>query len=289
MGLLSTVVEQVSDHPVLFIWIRSILENDFSAIRATIRASLSVQPGVRTLDLGCGPGAFSPMFDGGDYVGADLNARYIAYARGRFKGTFVVADARRVDLPAERFDQVLIFGLLHHLPDDDVRAVLLEAKRMLVAGGRLLVIEDIPAVSRMNLLGHLIHKVENGAHIRPAAAYRQLLQRAWDRSSARRRSGAGSATTTPRCSPSEPPPSLPAQLVDDAPEHANDLLSWHLAPPEPKREAEGLLTGSITEDEVAGSTPSGLPRIVPGRPPGSLTSRALPLKALHESDHFLGT
>jgi ubiquinone/menaquinone biosynthesis C-methylase UbiE len=174
MGLLSTIVEQVSDHPVLFIWIRSILENDFSAIRATIRASLSVQPGVRTLDLGCGPGAFSPMFDGGDYVGADLNARYIAYARGRFKGTFVVADARRVDLPAERFDQVLIFGLLHHLPDEDVRAVLLEAKRMLVAGGRLLVIEDIPAVSKMNLLGHLIHKVENGAHIRPAAAYRQL-------------------------------------------------------------------------------------------------------------------
>jgi ubiquinone/menaquinone biosynthesis C-methylase UbiE len=174
MRFLSTIVEQVSGHPVLFIWIRSILENDFRAIRATIRACLSFGPGIRTLDLGCGPGAFSPMFDGGDYVGADLNARYIEYARGRFRGTFVVADARRVELPAERFDQVLIFGLLHHLPDDDVRAVLAEAKRMLVNGGRLLVIEDIPAVSRVNVLGHLIHKVENGEHIRPAAAYRQL-------------------------------------------------------------------------------------------------------------------
>jgi ubiquinone/menaquinone biosynthesis C-methylase UbiE len=174
MGFLSTIVEQVSDHPVLFIWIRSILENDFRAIRATIRACLSAGPGVRTLDLGCGPGAFSPMFDGGDYVGADLNARYIEYARRRFKGTFVVADARRVELPAGRFDQVLIFGLLHHLPDDDVRAVLAEAKRMLVDGGRLLVIEDIPAVSRVNVLGHLIHRVENGEHIRPAEAYRKL-------------------------------------------------------------------------------------------------------------------
>jgi ubiquinone/menaquinone biosynthesis C-methylase UbiE len=114
------------------------------------------------------------MFDAGDYVGADLNARYIDYARRRFKGTFVVADARNVDLPAHRFDQILVFGLLHHLPDDAVRAVLAEAKRMLIPGGRLLVIEDIPAVSRLNLLGHLIHEVENGEHIRPPAAYREL-------------------------------------------------------------------------------------------------------------------
>ena len=56
MGLFATTVQRISDHPVLFIVLRSILENDFKAIRAVIRRRLRVRQGLRTLDLGCGPG-----------------------------------------------------------------------------------------------------------------------------------------------------------------------------------------------------------------------------------------
>ena len=178
MNLFAKLVEKVSDHPVLFIFFRSILENDFKAIRAVIRRHLKAGKGLRTLDLGCGPGEFADEFAGDDYVGADLNARYIAHAQRTRPGTFLVADARKVDLPDRRFDQVLIFGLLHHLPDDDVRAVLAEARRLLVPGGRILAVEDIPAISRLNLIGHLIHNVENGEHIRPPAEYRRLYAEA---------------------------------------------------------------------------------------------------------------
>jgi SAM-dependent methyltransferase len=174
MGLFAKVVEKVSDHPVLFILIRGILENDFKAIRAVIRRELRPGRGLRSLDLGCGPGAFADVFLGDDYFGVDLNARYIDHARRTRKGTFLVSDARKVELPAARFDQILIFGLLHHLSDDDVRAVLAEATRLLAPGGRILAIEDIPAISRLNLIGHLIHNVENGEHIRPAEDYRRL-------------------------------------------------------------------------------------------------------------------
>ncbi|MGE0453922.1 MAG: class I SAM-dependent methyltransferase [Vicinamibacteria bacterium] len=174
MGLLSTIVERISDHPVLFIFFRSILENDFKAIRATIRKELVLGKGLRSLDLGCGPGAFSDLFEGDDYVGADLHRGYIEWARKHRRGTFIVSDAKQVELPDQRFDQVLIFGMLHHLPDAEVRAVLREVRRMLTPGGRALLIEDIPAVSRLNLIGHLIHNVENGEHIRPAEEYRKL-------------------------------------------------------------------------------------------------------------------
>jgi ubiquinone/menaquinone biosynthesis C-methylase UbiE len=174
MGLFSSLVERVSAHPVLFIFFRGLLENDFKAIRALIRRELRVGQGLSTLDLGCGPGAFSDLFDGDDYVGADLNARYIDHAQKKRKGTFLQADARQVPLPDDRFQQVLIFGLLHHLSDDDVRAVLSEARRLLAPGGRMLVVEDIPAVSRLNLIGHLVHHAENGEHIRPPDEYRRL-------------------------------------------------------------------------------------------------------------------
>ena len=176
MGLLAKVVEKISDHPVLFIFCRSLLENDFKAIRAVIRRDLKLSPGVRTLDLGCGPGAFSDLFEQGDYVGADLNPRYIDWARQHRKGAFVVADARELELPDQRFDQILIFGLLHHLPDEVVRDVLSECHRLLVPGGHVLAIEDIPAISKLNLIGHLIHSVENGEHIREAEAYRTLYR-----------------------------------------------------------------------------------------------------------------
>jgi len=174
MGLLARVVETVSDHPVLFIFFRSLLENDFQEIRVRIRRDMRLGQGLRSLDLACGPGAFADLFDGDDYVGVDLNRRYIEHARRHRKGTFVVGDARKVELPDARFDQVLIFGLLHHLSDADVRAVLGECRRLLVAGGQVLAIEDIPAQSKLNLIGHLIHSVENGEHIRPAEEYRRL-------------------------------------------------------------------------------------------------------------------
>lgn len=174
MGLLATLVERVSDHPVLFIFFRSLLENDFKAIRARIRAHLDLGPGVRSVDIGCGPGAFSDLFAAGEYAGVDLNARYIAYAQRHKKGRFVCADAQHTGLPDASFDQVLIFGMLHHLPDDVVRGVLAECRRLLVPGGRVLAIEDIPAVSKLNLIGHLIHNVENGEHIRPTEEYRRL-------------------------------------------------------------------------------------------------------------------
>jgi len=174
MGLLAKVVERISDHPVLFIFCRGLLENDFKAIRAVIRRDLRVGQGLRTLDLGCGPGAFADLFDGDDYVGVDLNARYIDHGRRHCKGAFLVSDARKVDLPDGRFDQVLIFGLLHHLSDPDARAVLAEARRLLVPGGRILAIEDIPAISKLNLIGHLIHNIENGEYIRPPDDYRRL-------------------------------------------------------------------------------------------------------------------
>ena len=176
MGLFAALVEKISDHPVLFIMCRSLLENDFKAVRVVIRRELTLGSGRRCLDLGCGPGAFADVFEGDEYVGADLNRRYIEWAQAHKKGTFMVSDAREIDLPDGRFDQILVFGLLHHLSDADVRAVLGEARRLLVSGGRLLAIEDIPAVSRLNLIGHLIHNVENGEYIRTPEEYRSLYR-----------------------------------------------------------------------------------------------------------------
>jgi ubiquinone/menaquinone biosynthesis C-methylase UbiE len=174
MELFSRLVHFLSDQPALFLLLRGLVEGDFASIHGLVKRELNLNDSLHTLDLGCGPGAFASLFPASHYTGADLNRRYIDYARRHYKGRFEVADARRLDFPAGSFGQVLVFGLLHHLADEDALSVLREVRRVLIPGGRALVIEDIPAISRFNLLGHLIHMAENGEHIRPALAYREL-------------------------------------------------------------------------------------------------------------------
>jgi ubiquinone/menaquinone biosynthesis C-methylase UbiE len=174
MNLIGNLVSYISEHPGLFLFVRSLLENNFSSIRSIIRDEMLSDDHARTLDLGCGPGAFSRHFPAQSYVGVDINPRYIRYARRRFQGDFRAGDARELEFPAGFFNQVLIFGLLHHIDDATVREVLGECRRVLITGGSILVIEDIPAVSRLNVIGHLIHLAENGHYIRPAEAYRRL-------------------------------------------------------------------------------------------------------------------
>ncbi len=173
--MLHDVIEKLSNHPGLFLFCRGLLEGNFRTIRRTIHEQLPDQEGRKVLDVACGPGAFSELFPAEKYVGVDMNQRYIDYARLHYKGTFHVMDARRLEFEADTFDDVLVYGLLHHLNDEDARAVLGGIARALKPAGRALIIEDVPTESRLNLIGHLLHRIENGHFIRTAEEYRILL------------------------------------------------------------------------------------------------------------------
>jgi len=174
--MLHALIEKLSDYPRFFLFCRGLLEANFTVIRKTIRDHLGSHPGRKVLDVACGPGAFSDLFPKDAYTGVDLNPKYIRFAKENFEGQFSVQDARALEFPEGAFDDVLVYGLLHHLDDDDVTAVLAGMKRVLRPGGKALFIEDIPTESRLNLIGHLLHWAENGHYIRPADDYRTLLE-----------------------------------------------------------------------------------------------------------------
>jgi SAM-dependent methyltransferase len=177
VGVLRAVVERASSRPGIVLFYRRFIDRDRRALRDLVRRLLRVGQKARTLEVGCGPGIFSDLFEGEDYVGADLNARHIDFARRHRKGTFVVTDARKADLPAGRFDQVLIFGLLQRLPEDDARSVLSEARRVLAPGGSILTIARVGPVSRPSIIGRLVRRGESGERIRSPEEYRCLFER----------------------------------------------------------------------------------------------------------------
>jgi len=128
----------------------------------------------RVLDVGCGPGTNARLFAGADYLGLDWNEAYIRYAKSRYPGRFVQADARAFDVaPGSSFDCILVNSLLHHLGDQDVRALLRNLARLLSEGGTIHILELVlPAeIGPARLLARL----DRGDSPRPLEAWHALF------------------------------------------------------------------------------------------------------------------
>ena len=92
----------------------------------------------RVLDVGCGPGTNTTYFAHADYLGIDINERYIQDARRRHQRDFVVADVRDYRaIPEQRFDFVLANSFLHHLNTEDVSGILSHARSLLTDDGHI--------------------------------------------------------------------------------------------------------------------------------------------------------
>ena len=108
----------------------------------------------RVLDIGCGPGTNASFFSESDYLGLDINPKYIEQAKRRFGDRFIVADVTRDELPEwEPFDFVLVNSLLHHLDTHDVRKLLAAVARHLDADGHVHILDLVqpkrPGVARL--------------------------------------------------------------------------------------------------------------------------------------------
>jgi SAM-dependent methyltransferase len=132
--------------------------------------------GERILDLGCGPGEILELLGPGEYVGVDLSPEYIAAARRRFgnRGHFLCADVRSLSLEGSaRFDAIISIGLLHHLDDREVGAVMRTAADLLAADGRLVTLDPALADEQPRAARWLIGR-DRGRSVRRPEGYREL-------------------------------------------------------------------------------------------------------------------
>ncbi len=194
MGPAREFVHRLATQPRVWNLLRRVLEANFRGEKAVIRRELLPHAGAapRVLDLGCGTGELAPVFlrHGYAYDGIDVDTPRIAYARAHFPGgAFQVMDAAHLAYPDAAFDQVLVTGVFHHLPDAVVRAIVAEMRRVLRPGGRVLVMEDTPPPPGRNPLGGLVHRADEGGFIRRPAEYAALFRGFAVRRAYRMRSG----------------------------------------------------------------------------------------------------
>jgi len=127
----------------------------------------------RVLDVGCGPGTNTRRFAHADYLGVDINPRYIAYARRRYGRDFRVADVTAGPDLGARFDCVLVNSFLHHVDDAEAHRILGYLARLLTPDGHVHALELVLPAGRS--VARLLARLDRGAHARPLAAWRTLL------------------------------------------------------------------------------------------------------------------
>lgn len=164
------------DNVALWNVFRKLLDLFFGMYRNSqaIMRQFGIGPSFSILDIGCGTGQYS-QFTTADYLGLDLDCRYIAFAQRKFgtdRKRFLCQDLATVDFTGRTFDVVLLVNLLHHVDDAGVRQMLEILSRVTT---KYLVAFDPVMQSRGNYLGRFLTTHDRGRHIRSVAAEQQLI------------------------------------------------------------------------------------------------------------------
>ncbi len=134
--------------------------------------------GQRILDIGCGTATVLTKLDDVTYLGIDHNAEYINKARARFsdKGSFHCIDINDATFKDYgRFDIVLLLGVLHHLRDDEVNALMQAIPGVLNPDG-VVITFDCAIVSGQHSIARLLAKLDRGRYARSPQRYREFLE-----------------------------------------------------------------------------------------------------------------
>ena len=143
-----------------------VMERGEARGRQRVLDLIDARPGMRILDLACGPGNLTARLaprvaPGGEVVGVDLAVGMIERARGRNipNARFEVMDIEQLDFAGATFDAAVCGHGLQFAPDLD--RALAEARRVLVAGGRFAASVPVGSPSRgvQDLLDTVVDRI----------------------------------------------------------------------------------------------------------------------------------
>jgi len=136
--------------------------------------------GMKILDIGCGPADILEVLPEVRYIGFDASEEYIADAKKKWgpRGEFTCATVNAQTLQERDFNIVMAIGVLHHLDDQEARALFALAHELLRPGGRLITLDGVYDKPQSPVARYLLSK-DRGEYVRRRDAYEGLARSAF--------------------------------------------------------------------------------------------------------------
>ena len=152
-----------------------------TSFRGKVIKKIINKKNVKVLDIGCGPAEILEYLPKIKYFGYDINNDYISYAKKRFgdKGQFyckkfTVNELKKIP----KFDYVILFGLLHHLEEIEIKKLLINIKKALKKNGKLVTLDNV-FIENQNLIAKFLIKMDRGQNVRTKKEYIRILYKSF--------------------------------------------------------------------------------------------------------------
>ncbi len=145
--------------------------------RKLLERFLPTTPGLRVLDIGCGPAPDRDLMGEVEWTGLELNEKYVRYVERRLRRNdrILLGDVAKVpEFLGEVFDVVLLSGVLHHLTDEQAQGVLENCSPLLDHDGFVLTIDPVRTTGASRL-ERLLLDADRGNYIRDKTGYDRLV------------------------------------------------------------------------------------------------------------------
>ncbi len=181
MAEITSGLRAILNHPLIYRGMQWLVGAE--RLRRHVAGLVEPRPGLRVLDIGCGPADLLAHLPGVDYVGFDSSAEYIRAAQRRFgtRGRFFQEELRAdTDLDLGTFDCIVAVGLLHHLDDQAAAQLFHLSGQRLRPGGRLVTVDCCWAPGQHPLARWLISR-DRGQNVRTPEGYQSLARNQFGR------------------------------------------------------------------------------------------------------------
>lgn len=171
----SKAISQLLSSPQLYLLHTRILGGRITK-KIIFREHLKSEPGLRVLDVGCGPATDRDLLGNVRWTGLDFEPRYVKYARKRLQrgDQILLGDVEAISkVLDDQFDLVLLAGVLHHLDDVQVNQVLNDSAKLLSSNGRIMTIDPVRTASAGRIEVFLLN-ADRGKYIRSSVQYNSL-------------------------------------------------------------------------------------------------------------------
>lgn len=156
------LTNKLLDKPFFYDLVELLLGMDFYK---TAQNKIIKYPHQSVIDIGCGTGKILNYLKPENYLGLDINEKYLNYAKKRCQRSgviFLTQDAAKINKIDGCYDLLLMINFIHHLSTKELRTVL---QRILknVNFSRMIVIDGQPDCG---ILTKLLEKTDQGNHFR---------------------------------------------------------------------------------------------------------------------------